>query len=65
MFSGCSLLTDINPLQNFNVSKCNHFNEMFSGCSSLSDKKVLEKNGMFQIVMILEECSLVVGHYLV
>ena len=42
MFFGCSLLSDITPLQNWDVSKANNFQSMFSGCSSLSDLKPLQ-----------------------
>ena len=37
MFCKCHILSDINELQNWNVSNANNFEGMFSGCSSLSD----------------------------
>ena len=42
MFYGCSSLSDIKPLQNWNVSNGNNFSHMFSGCSSLLDIKALQ-----------------------
>ena len=42
MFSWCESLSDIKPLQNWNVSNGNNFSGMFCGCSSLSDIKPLE-----------------------
>ena len=37
MFIGCSLLNDIKPLENWNVSYGTNFSGMFSACSSLKD----------------------------
>ena len=42
MFSGCSSLSDVKGLENWNLSNGNNFGYMFSGCSSLSDVKGLE-----------------------
>ena len=42
MFFGCSLLSDIKPLQNWNVSNGNNFEAMFYKCSSLLDIKPLQ-----------------------
>ena len=42
MFYGCSCLSDIKPLKNWNVSNGTNFNEMFYGCSSLSNFKHLQ-----------------------
>jgi len=42
MFSGCSLLSNIAPLKNWNISNGIIFSGMFSGCSSLLDKTPLE-----------------------
>ena len=42
MFYGCSSLSDIKVLENWNVSNGNNFFGMFFGCSSLSDIKGLE-----------------------
>ena len=42
MFYGCSSLSDIKGLENWNVSNGNKFNYMFYGCSSLSEIKALE-----------------------
>ena len=42
MFYGCSLLSDIKSLQNWNVSNGNNFGYMFYGCSSLLDIKPLQ-----------------------
>ena len=41
MFYGCSSLSSIKGLQNWNVSKCNNFSYMFTLCSSLLDIKEL------------------------
>ena len=43
MFYGCSSLSDIKPLEKWNVSNGTYFSGMFSGCSSLSNIKPLEK----------------------
>jgi hypothetical protein len=37
MFNGCVSLSDITPLQNWNVSNGNNFHQMFSGCSTFLD----------------------------
>ena len=42
MFFGCSSLSDIKSLENWNVSNGIDFSGMFWGCSSLSDIKSLE-----------------------
>ena len=42
MFCGCSSLSDIKALENWNVSNGNNFQSMFYGCSSLSDIKALK-----------------------
>ena len=42
MLYGCLSLSDIKPLQNWNVSNGNNFYCMFYGCSSLSDIKPLQ-----------------------
>ncbi len=42
-FYGCSNLSDIKPLENWNVSKCTKLNHMFDLYLSLSDIKALEK----------------------
>ena len=42
MFYGCSSLSDIKPLQNWNVSNGNNFYDMFIRCSSISDIKPLQ-----------------------
>ena len=38
----CSSLTDITPLENWDVSNQNNFYNMFNECSSLSDIKPLQ-----------------------
>ena len=43
MFYGCSLLSDIKPLEKWNVSNCTSFSSMFYSCSLLSNIKSLEK----------------------
>ena len=43
MFYECKSLSDIKPLQNWNVSNGTNFSHMFSGCSSsLSDINPLQ-----------------------
>ena len=42
MFCDCSLLKDIKPLENWNVSNCKDFSSMFEGCSLLDNIKPLE-----------------------
>ena len=42
MFNNCSSLSDIKPLENWNVSNGNDFSFMFNNCSSLSDIKALK-----------------------
>ena len=34
---GCPDLTDVEPIQNWNVSKGNNFKSMFLGCSAFLD----------------------------
>ena len=43
MFYECSSLSDIGPLEKWNVSNGKDFSCMFSWCTSLSDIKPLEK----------------------
>ena len=43
MFGICPKLSDIKPLEKWNVSNGNNFSNMFSFCSILSDIKPLEK----------------------
>ena len=62
MFYGYKSLSDIKPLQNWNVSNGNNFSYMFYGYKSLSDIKPY-KIGMFQMEIILDVCSVVVNHY--
>jgi len=45
MFCGCSSLSDLKGLQNWNVSNGSNFNGMFWGCSSLLNIKELQKLG--------------------
>ena len=42
MFSECSSLKDIKPLENWNVSNGNNFSYMFYECSSLNDIKFFD-----------------------
>jgi len=42
MFNGCSSLSDIKSLQNWNVSNRKYFSSMFAGFSSLIDIKPLQ-----------------------
>ena len=42
MFNYCSNLSDIRPLEKWDVSNCIDFSSMFYGCKSLSDLKPLE-----------------------
>ena len=42
MFGGCILLSDINGLKNWKVSKSNNFKGMFNECFALSDINVLK-----------------------
>ena len=50
MFSSCSSLSDIKPLEKWNVSNCTNFSLMFSGCSiqiymsQLENWKKINKN---------------------
>ena len=62
MFYKCKSLSDIKGLENWNVSNGNNFSYMFGLCDSLSDIKPLD-NGMFQMEIIFQICSLVVHHY--
>ena len=43
MFSKCSSLSDITPLENWDVSNGDGFTFMFSECSSLTNIKKLQK----------------------
>ena len=43
MFSGCSSLSDIKVLEEWNVSNGIYFKGMFSKCSTLLDTTLLEK----------------------
>ena len=43
MFSGCSSVDNIKPLEKWNVSNGTNFEGMFSDCTSLNDIKPLEK----------------------
>ena len=43
MFYGCNLLSYIKPLEIWEVSKGNNFENMFFECSELLDLKPLEK----------------------
>ena len=42
MFFGCSSLSNLKPIENWNVSNGIDFSFMFSECSSLSDLKPIE-----------------------
>ena len=42
MFCGCSSLSDINGLKNWEVSNANNFDRMFDGCSPLLNLKPLQ-----------------------
>ena len=42
MFGGCSSLSNIKPLKNWNVLNGNNFSGMFGGCSSFLDIKVIQ-----------------------
>ena len=42
MFSKCSSLLDLKPIENWNVSNGNNFSHMFFGCLLLSDLKPIE-----------------------
>ena len=42
MFSECSSLSDLKPIQNWNVSNGNNFSHIFFKCSSLSDLKPIQ-----------------------
>ena len=43
MFNGCSLLSDIKPIENWNVSNGTDFRSIFNDCLLLSNIKPLEK----------------------
>ena len=43
MFTGCSSLKEIKPLQKWDVSKGNYFSSMFCGCSASLNIKELKK----------------------
>ena len=49
MFSGCSSLSNIKSLKNWNVSKGRDFSDMFSECTKLSDIKVLQNWNIFKV----------------
>jgi len=42
MFYGCKSLSNIKPLENWNVGNGNKFSYMFGNCTSMSDIKPLE-----------------------
>ena len=42
MFSGCSSISDLKPLDNWNALNGKDFSNMFSGCTLLLDIKSLE-----------------------
>ena len=42
MFFECGSLSNLNPLQNWNVSNGSNFEKMFSGCHRLSDLSPLQ-----------------------
>ena len=42
MFSGCKSLSNIKPLENWNIKNGNNFSGMFSWCESLSDIGALQ-----------------------
>ena len=42
MFYGCTSLSNIKPLEKWNVSNCTNFSNMFNGCTSLCDINSLE-----------------------
>ena len=61
-----SLLKDINPLKNWNVSNGTNFSGMFIGCSLLNDIKPLENwnvsygtnfKGMFSACSLLKDIN--------
>ena len=62
MFYDCKYLKDIKELEYLNVNDVKDFSDMFNGCSSLTNIKALE-NGMFQMVINLNICSMDVHHY--
>ena len=39
----CSKLSDLKPLENWNVSKCTNFSYMFYNCTKFLDIKPIEK----------------------
>ncbi len=43
MFEGCHLLSDLQPIENWNVSNGEVFNHMFNNCKSLKNRNVLKK----------------------
>ena len=51
MFYGCSSLSDIKVLQNWNVSNGNNFECMFYECSSLSDVTILKNWKYFKYMV--------------
>ena len=49
MFYGCSSLSDIKSLKNWNVTNSNNFKGMYSKCSSLSEVKASKNLEIFLI----------------
>ena len=43
MFYGCSSLSDIKPLEKWDVSKCTNFKAMFDNCSKIVDRKLISE----------------------
>jgi len=41
LFDGCSAVTDLNPLTNWNTENVTNMMEMFDGCNKLSDVSVI------------------------
>ena len=62
MFKGCSSLSDINAIKNWDVSNGNNFGGMLDGCSTLSEINAL-KNWNVSNGKILNLCSKDVHHY--
>ena len=57
MFYGCSSLTDINSLKNWNVSNDNDFDHMFTRCSLLSDMTPIQNWKIQKYKLILIKCT--------
>ena len=55
MFSKCSSLSDIKPLENWNASNGINFQNMFGKCPMIKDFTPL-KNGIIQIEVIFNIC---------